>query len=594
MAINVFGHGIDTLPSFSGEWSHGGDRMTGPPCCRGKTQPCGKNCTDHNCCCDACRHTTQNVCDTGCCRCIPKAICAVFTPTSPTTTCKVRSWKLLPQRASDSTSRTTYTISVGGSDLTLSVGAVTIDSALWDYAACSWRMQYAPLSVDEEHEIVFTEDDINCLQAPAFSLPITLEVIVDGYPEDCPGTITFSAHTLDKIPYRNKWFGSSIEAALAATCGSCENVCTVLSVKRGDAASYNYIPDSCDEFTWDPTEGAWIFGDERIDIVEVDYQCYLQLTSFDTATLEGDLIAIAPGACSLGMVLTVKDLIGNWAKISCSPCSCWKHVCGTCRCICDTLCVIGMEGDYIQGPYELPWDGDLFQWGGDGHDLTISLSEAEDKSCQVLLDGFDEPVAIDNTCGANLSFLFNRSVEDTLAYGIKFYAGFCKACEGSCNAGTCLSECEEVPRLLFAKVSALDWTPMLGCEGFPASQCFEDFSIPIFQFFVPTTLNPAGEYRWQGSQTFQCRGCDTGGNPSFAEYRTNIATVDIGCDGLGSLTITGPDSGGTPRTVTVDIVFDLPCNGGSWELGPWSAVNATGSMLCCNEAGFSVSLSETP
>ena len=68
--------------------------------------------------------------------------------------------------------------------------------------------------------------------------------------------------------------------------------------------------------------------------------------------------------------------------------------------------------------------------------------------------------------------------------------------------------------------------------------------------------------------------------------------IDIGCDGLGTADFTGAAEAGGTVTESVDINFTLPCgDGGDWDLGPWSAATA-GDLICCNEAGFSVSISD--
>lgn len=588
MSIDVFGHGIeDPLPP-SGAYSHGADRLTGPHRCRGGTKPCTGNTSDHMCCCDVCRHIDFFTCEVGCCKCLPVAICAVHTPTTITADCKVRSYKLLPLKPETAETRVNYSANIGGTTLTLSAGEPVLGSPLHGTAACTWRMEYG--ATDEEVEITHLDGEVNCLRLPEFSVAAN----VPNGDVDCNGTITFAQFTYDKVPYLNRWHGAAIEAALTTPCGDCTDACTVLAIKRGDESDYGYSETvDCEEFIWDVTEQAWIKDSERIEFHVVEGVCYLRLTTWATATLQGDLIAV--DNCTLGLVRTLRDELGNWVQISCNPCYCWEHICGTCRCLCGTLCVIGIDDGTLTGPWELPWDSELLQWWDESDETApvITLTRSDSGGCQVEYSDYD-PIAIDDTCGNNVSFVFTNSQEDQETNGIQVLAGWCKQCVGSCDSGTCLSDCSEVPKELYATVYPLDWTPMLGCEGSPATLCFEEFVIPMVQLFVPSVSNPAGEWRWIGATTFQCRGCDTGGQPANATYRTTVATIDIGCDGLGTLSITGVNSSGASRTETVAIDFVLPCGTyADWSsLGPWEEVNA-GDLLCCdNGAGFGVTISD--
>lgn len=589
MSIDVFGHGIEAPLPASGAYHHGSDRLNGPHRCRGGTKPCVGNTSDHQCCCDVCRHASYFTCEVGCCKCLPVAICAVFTPDTPAGACKVRSWKMIPSKPETIEPRVLYSATVGGSTLTLSAGTPVLGSPLHGTAECTWRMQYG--ETDEEVEITHLDGQVNCLRLPEFSIEVDIPV----NEVSCPGTITFAQFVYEKVPYVNRWHGASIEAPLDTACGLCTDACTVLAIKRGDESDYGYSSGvECEEFIWDATEQAWIKDSERIEFFEVEGVCYLKLVAWATATLQGDLIALEH--CTLGLVRTLRDELGNWVQISCNPCSCWEHICGTCRCLCEKMCVIGIDDGVLTGPWELDWDSELLQWWDSGDETApvIAIGKSEAGNCQITHGDYD-PIAIDNTCGNNISFVFTNDAEDQETNGIQVLAGWCKQCVGSCDNGTCLSDCDEVPKELYATVYPLDWTPMLGCEGFPATDCFEQFVIPMVQLFVPSVLNPAGEWRWIGATTFQCRGCDTGGNPDHATYRTTVATIDIGCDGLGSLSVTGVNSSGASRTETVDINFTLPCGTyADWSfLGPWEETNA-GDMLCCdNGAGFGISISDT-
>lgn len=596
MTIDVFGHGTeDPLPPLEyGVFHHGADRLTGPHRCRGGTKPCSGLTSDHMCCCDACRHKDFFTCDIGCCKCLPLSICAVFTPNVIAGKCQIRSYKMRPTAEEGNSSRVYYSFPISTNQVTLSVGKPSLDSSLLGIAECTWRMQY--MDIDEEYEITHIDGHVNCLRLPDFSFAVDFPVGGDV----CPGTITFDQFTYQKIPYRKRWqLGQDEIITLDTPCSNCLTGCFILAVKRGDSSTIGYEEATeCQEFGWDETLQAWVREGEKIEHFEFEGACYLKLTTWNTATLEGDLIAIEE--CDIGMSLSIKDELDNWVQISCNMCSCWEHICGTCRCVCEKLCMYGIQGTTLLGPFELSWNSELLRWEPENaaDAPIVGIGRKENGDCSIGIANFDplsteddaQSVDIHNTCGDNIAFTFINSFEDQKTNGLKLWTAYCKQCEGSCQMGTCLSQCENVPKILYARVYPLAWTEMLGCEGFPATDCFEEFYIPMIQIFIPTVFNPSGEWRWIGAASFSCRSCGS------SNYKNNTAIIDIGCDGTGSLTITGESNLGNNinESVTIDIDFNLPCEGayGSWTLlGPWEERNAS-AMLCCSEAGWGVTISE--
>lgn len=599
MGIDAFGHPAKNLPqSDPGKWSEGPERNVGPPCWQNIEPSCaGAGCNDHQGCCDACRHRSNEICGFHCCRCVPMAICAVFRPdgayAAQDAACRVRSYKMLATANADPPTRSTYSCTVGGNQIVLSVGEPEHGSPLNGYADCTWRLECYDLGIDEEWKITHSKGGVNCLQLPDLLIEnVNIPYTVDGVEYSCVGNIEFAAWEMDKVPYSKRHFDETTIVDLYSSCGSCSQTCSILAVYRGSEADYGYSDDdSCVEFTWSDADQKWSNNStgESILITEVDGSCYLELSNWAEVTFEGDLIAIGDGECTTDLVKTIRDELGNWVKIACKPCSCWEHICGDCRCVPDTLCAIGVVGNELVGPYELAWDSEYLQWSG--YDVTVTIGQNYEGTGCALTFGDFEPVDVE--CGHDMSATFAYSPSLQAAGYTDFFAVWAKACEGSCTGGTCLSECEDVPQILYAHVYPRDWTPGFGCDGYPASDCFEPVVVPLAQIFVSTVLNPAGEWRWVGSYTFSCRGCDTGGNPSFTTYSDTTVRIDIGCDGLGSATFTGPaESGSGTATEIVDIDFVLPCDGsGYWQLGPFTK-DSDGSLICCNEAGFRVYISD--
>lgn len=589
MAIDLFGHPDRDLPEADpGLWTEGPERNVGPPCWQGITTPCDGRCTDHVGCCDACRHSTNEICPDHCCRCVPMAICAVFTPDvdeygDPTLQgCRTQSRKMLATPNTNGT-RTEYTTSINGNDIILSVGQPEYGSPLNEYAYCTWRFQSYSLGIDEEVEVTHNKGEVNCLQLPEFYA---------NYLEGaCGGEITFEAWEMKKVPYQKRHFGETGSTDLYPGCGYCDQICTLLAVYRGTDEDYGYSDDdSCIEFEWDEYERKWSNYDtgEEILLVEEYDECYLELRNWAEETFEEDRIILNAGECTTSLVKTIRDELGNWVKIACKPCSCWKHICGTCRCVPDTICVTGEIGGYPAGG-ELIWDSEYLHWS-DGY-ITISMYENDNGQCEVAGGGL-EPAVVE--CGQDFFFTILPTDEQVAAGYTDFLSGWAKQCAGTCGGGGSCFACDDVPETLYCLVYPREWTPALGCEGSPTSNCFEPISVSLSQRFVPTALNPAGEWRWIGTQTFECRGCDTGGNPGFKEYRSTRVDIDMGCDGVGSATFTGESALGGTATEVIDFLFSVPCGDGEyWDLGPYT-VDSGGLLICCNEAGFVIQISDTP
>lgn len=579
MSIDVFGHGLRYLPTTNPEYySDGPDRKRGPSKCRGSKGGCYDGVTptphDHSCCCDPCRHTFVDTCGTGhCCRCIPKQICALFTPDTPSGNCATKAWTMEP---STSGTRSTYSFSPNGDTIELSVGA---DEDGYP-GSCTWRLYSAALSIDESQAINHS-GAIHCQAPPAFTIESFNLIKYDsvGTPSDCFGTITFTEKTLAKVPFIYRWQGQ--EEFAAVSCGSCSQICQVLCVRRGneyDSTTYTRV-----DFLWDEYTQQWNANDDSghyLTLFEEYGQCYLKLDSITPATLQGDLVLIDPTACSTGMDIMVTDEVGDYIKISCNPCSCWRYVCGSCRCVCRDLCVVGMEDGVLVSPFTISWDKDALRWGDDT--FSVTPSRDADGNCQATVTGYADPVAMPNACGSNLAFRVSESVADQLSTGLVNYLYFsCQNCAVECGNGTCLDACDEVPKILYAEVSADNWTAMLGCD--PMVLCFETITIALAQVFVSTLSNPAGEYRWIGCGIISCKDCTP------ATRKNYLVCIDIGCDGVGTFSVDGED---VVVRCSESISFTLPCEGSAvWDFsfGPFACDGLNG---CCDEGGFLVTITE--
>jgi hypothetical protein len=580
MAFDVFGHGPQYLPYVNPQYySNGPDRKKGPSKCRGVVGGCYDGAPephDHSCCCDPCRHVYVDVCGSGhCCRCIPKAICAVFTPDTVTAQCKAKSWTMTPSTADG---RSSYTFSPNGDQITLSVGAETAEEGY--VGECTWKLFSAALSINESR-LIDHSGAVHCQAPPDFTIEGFNYVRYDseGTPSDCYGTITFTEKTFAKVPFVYRWQGQ--EEFAAVTCGSCSQICQVLCVRRGNEYESDYTRV---DFLWDTDTERWNANDTSghyITLHEEYGNCYLKLDSISPTTLQGDLVLIDTAACSIGMDLTVVDEVGDYIKISCNPCSCWRYLCGAFRCACRELCGVGVLAGELVEPFTLNWDTDALRWGDDT--FSVTPTRGENGECMVSVTGFEDPVEVTETNDGSFGFAISQSTADSLSEGSATYYYFrCKNCDVDCASGTCLSECEDVPSVLYAELSAAPWTEMLGCN--PAELCFETITFPLVQVFVSTIDNPAGEWRWIGSAIISCKNC------IGATRKNYLVSVDIGCDGAGTFSVYHPDAS---AQCSQNLSFTLPCDGSApWDFtfGPYT--DCDGLNGCCDEGGFILGITE--
>lgn len=584
MTVNAFGHGDLSLPYPEENFSNGPDPCHRPSCCSGNWEPCDeydtRRCHDNCCCCDPCRHATTDICRGGCCHCVPRWVCATFTPNSPTAACRVRSFFLEAETPGNNL-RTYWGFNLPtGGKLSLSVGEVEYGSDLNGYADCSWRLETEYDGVLDEVALDHS-GDINCMVSPGFSIDELNWPYTDSYgSHDCIGSLTFSSFLMDKVPFVKR-FTSDFAPEASVSCGACSEVCTVLSVGRGN--TYNDTREECEEFNYIDYDGGYWAGPsgQRITLVEVEGVCYLELTDVTPLTFKGDLIRIDPYECAVGMNLTAEDYDGNYIQIGCNPCSCWKHVCGSCRCVCPALCVVGMESGYPIEPMVLAWDPDLFQWGDEY--FSIALTEGYDGGCQVEVTGFDDPIPLPEACSPDVAFVVATTLSQQIYDGgATYYSVSCSTCEGLCGAGSCLDICDDVPQVLFATVSPQNWMPAIGCDD--KDLCFVPFSIPLALIYAP---DAAGKYRWQGQQVFSCKGDCFDTEEEELNY---IAQIDIGCDGLVTFTVLDGDE--NTIDCTEDFEFALPCGPDAvWDLDMTSQIGC-GEIACCAAAGFSIAVSE--
>jgi hypothetical protein len=569
-AFDLYGQDSSPLPSPPANYRRGPDWHHGPPRCRQNQQLCEydqKQPHDHACCCDPCRHDYINVCTGnggphGCCRCVPKAICLKFTPDTPGEICKVMTWKLRGEIVSSR--GVAYTIALPGiGELTIFVGSPDAYNEYFGTETCIWQITAPDISIDQTTPIQHS-GEVHC-QAPP-------DWIIEGVDlprgeTTCTGTLSIEKFELAKIPFVTRW-PDYVENPVEISCGYCSQFCEILCVRRGNASERTRI-----EFIWNETDLSWNANDDSghsIELHEYGGECFL-LLNFDTENeFNGQLLAIDPNACGIGMDLTANGEGTNFVSVSCNRCSCWKYICGTCRCVCKALCLVGVL-DGVETRLELDWDAANSMWGDS--EFGVTLGNDENDNCVVTVTGFDGSVLIRNDCGSQIVFNVSEDFEDMLAAGeVNYLYGFCRQCEGSCTQGSCLDLCEDVPDTIYCELTPTLWTPMLGCDD--GDLCFDPITIPMFLVFVANEA--AGEWRWIGYGIISCHSC----NPPTAPVNY-LVRVDYGCDGNGLFSI-----GQTSLGAGYNFTADPPCGADAvWDI-EFETNYGMGGAGCCDVAAF--------
>jgi hypothetical protein len=573
---------LTICPSYPGPplRSHGADRFHGPPCCQGHPKECngypaGK-CGDHCCCCDPCQHSVWNHfaqgCPAACCACVPKSLCAVFTPDTETDECIPLGIRMDAEHTAEG--GTSYGGYLPG------LGSFTVSVELL-YQQCVWRLRVPDLDIDESYPIDHF-GEINCRQPPVF--------VIEGveFPtkcETCSGTVEILPYEgMTKLPFLSRTDLNPATETVPVECGACSEVCSVLCLKRLNPDEPDDPRDTLlrTEFRWDESYGSWLSvpSGSRINLVEYGGQCYLQFFTTDPALewLEYEEIPIGPYNCGVGMWLRIENpYTGEWVELSCNPCDLWRYVCGACRCICKDVCMVGMQDGEPILHRSLGWNMDDFQWEGEYGDVIAvrAVDPPRNNNCEARMEGFD-PVAISNTCGTDLVFTFAKQEGEHY----NWRTIYCKDCAPCAGGGDCLSSCPVLPKVLYADFTHVEWQVGLcgPAEGPapPGDPCFEPFTIPLF--LIRAAEGSAAEWLWYGAKYIQCRDCFGG----LTGYNGFLVTLAVLCDG----TIVGTFG---------DFSFVIPCG---CEYGVWNIQLETidgftvDAKFCCTSAKVSIVIME--
>lgn len=477
-------------------YTQGPDCDSGPGCC------CGK-CTFINIAVD-CGNTV-------CCKCVPKWLCMIFIPNEDQEDCMVRE-VTVPYTNS-------WQGSLPGIDTEGSNHLIEVLMFQEEDGPCMFRVYIPAREITDDY--VIDGGVRECSLYPAFRQTCRDpyfqydDFVLNG----CTGTLIIKRKELVKVPFHSSREGletSTIEMPEEA-CGTCSEYCRVLCmewtvggetqksefrINEGEAVWSHRIPDG-------PLA--------TISLEEIDGVCHFVIDHDGLGVF--DKIPIPYWMCNLGMVIehegTIEGAVGKFVSISCNRCTCWDYICETCRCVCQTMCVVSVDGPEQTDVtyYELEWDPVLIRWGTEEKWVGIRANPTTGK-CEYVISGWNDAESdaseIDTEastitiaeCGKDMFYYVTSDQDVAFETGIfRFEYAVCKTCNPDCFkhfCDDCCGDCDspELPEMLFFDLvgSAVAGDP----PGLPP--CLAIYDIPL----IHTMPLFAESHRWEGHVIADC------------------------------------------------------------------------------------------
>lgn len=526
-------------------------------------------------CCNPCTHTRNPVCK-GCCVCVPRTICVRFDPDESSVAAGCYSLSTLIDWQWNADGVGSYFGSFHSLNISLTLEDVTPYNYETDRQQCRWVLDVVDEltgPVVDQQPYPLTRGVQGC--PDEYGNPVV--ITNPGDPEgglgcrsfsftfahtigDCTGTITIAPYEMERVPFRLEPLIEEYDdpATVYPACGLLSDVCRKICVeyKIGDSEAVKRV------FLWDVSVTGWSSARtcpeegqfDYLFLIEDDYgQCWLRvhIQELDLASVSfapcldefGNSIDGCVGAFQisqasyyLGEIVSTSDAYGNTLSIWCGRCDCWKRICGDCRCVCKTLCMVydnllneGEGATYV----ELEWD-ETNNWWGDEY-FHVDLTDDGCGGCAVRLPyelGVVDLVPVDG-CDRNISFTYQA--EDFSLFVI----GGCKNCTCSVPIGCCGDQ--PLPLTLYADVVG-DSFGNCGPNpyGGPICPCLSLLSIRLD--FVPQVLECQAV--WIGYREYEtCAGrflaevrvrCCDSWDCQVTVYANEDITLDPGNDCHGS------------------------------------------------------------
>lgn len=405
------------------EFTHGPDAHRGGNNCRTQHEGTREGILDSCCCCDPCRYKRPpfNGFTGFSCRCVPRLICMTFTPdVGADDCCRVVSFPMVavfnsPPRGPhyDNTEWSiTYTGTISGITCTLTISTHSYNGPAF------WKVDTSSTAGTASSEIEIDHLNVTCLSVPDISVTGVVDL------KGCTGTITFSNYDSSPIPFNHtpptfEEFCELIDTPPNVQC-NCQRVPRYLCVDGvrhvGDdreQVRFEWNEDLGDRWSYLPCDGNVSTDQEHIYLRGDHYgNCYLELdfeqSGSDTNdwpipsnTLGSDIHEIRDGMIAIescGRDIYAQSqiydrsvppgILAKYVTITAGECGCWKYACGRCRCVPNSICVIGqIDGEIVEGV--AAWDGEKWVFAGDTYTgpFSILLAKNDCGDCVLRVNG---------------------------------------------------------------------------------------------------------------------------------------------------------------------------------------------------------------
>jgi hypothetical protein len=403
---------------------------------------------------------------------------------------------------------TTYTSTFpGGVDITLSIESDIAEGSVNTSGAYSgipafWRLKSTALAINEIYRIDHVST--TCLAPPSIAIA---GVTVSTPSGPCVGTVTLGTYNASKIKFRkvdNLPYGETTNEEIAipyppCDCGFASDKLCVWGYRKLGGLEEGVI------FTWDRVLGdRWSYmppcGNTTLDQEHIYLRgdaygkCWLELdfdqggestndwaippNSFDSNNpyyIRPGMLPIETCVCGLSARSTLYINPTNTLSVVITAGYCQKYdykYCGKCRCVPESLCVVGsIGGNIFQG--QLTWDGDKWASAGNAYIAPFSLSltagecsgtplgRPDPRICAIQASGtFNAPFnkAPITECGPLLSFQLSSGFDPAnpnISNWMYGWASLCGGCK-DIGCGPCVGErCGGPPDVLYADLEAV-------------------------------------------------------------------------------------------------------------------------------------------
>lgn len=440
---------------------------------------------------------------------------------------------------------------------------------------CQWQLTSDELYLNETYPV--DRPNGGCLTPPTLEIS---GVTVQG----CAGTIVITVFEPVKIPFVNahpEIADAENEVTIPETpypicdCSVAANYLCVGGVRHADGPT-EYV-----RFAWNSTlNDRWEYCPPGLTAGECNGQLlreiiYLRGDSYGNCWLELDFEQtggdtndwadppnnydgenphdirdgmIPIEQCGCGIFAQGTSTEGRSIRIHSGSCARYTYACGTCRCVPQTLCVIGsFDGEMFRGSAE--WDGSGWQ-SNDGYlPFRLVLGSDDAGNCVMNVEsdyslGFEPSLPID--CG-NFLQSENSAIHDPdqpLKYAfIWASSAMCSSCASSVNCGPCRDRCGQSPETLYLTIT----------EGIRDPDPYDMIDLGAFECTYDVTLQfwsrgfTGTECGYIGESFYTCEGITyrvvvtSGPSPSF---RIQVKMYDTSTNELARIVDYNHDLGG--------------------------------------------------